>query len=69
MTLDEAIEHARQVSIDKADESLNCDNECAREHWQLAEWLTELKLLRDAHEDILHENAKLWKLIAEWYHT
>lgn len=52
MTLDEAIEHARQVSLDKADESLNCDNECAREHWQLAEWLRELRQLRI-------ENAKL----------
>ena len=58
MTLDEAIKHCKE----KAEElrtcvpytdmqgnlrSTNCDLECASEHEQLAEWLTELKELRE----------------------
>lgn len=39
MTLQEAIEHAREVSENECEE-------CKREHEQLAEWLEELKLLR-----------------------
>ncbi|WP_276954306.1 hypothetical protein [Helicobacter rodentium] len=41
MTLDEAITHA----LEKANELKNC--ECAKEHLQLAEWLKELKFLRE----------------------
>lgn len=41
MTLDEAIQHAQEIA-DKG-----CD-QCAKEHQQLAEWLTELKNRRDA---------------------
>ena len=42
MTLDEAIKHAIYESQNKE----NCN--CANEHFQLAGWLTELKLLKDA---------------------
>ena len=41
MTLDEAIQHAQEIA-DKG-----CD-QCAKDHQQLAEWLTELKKRRDA---------------------
>ena len=40
MTLDEAINHCTEVA------DLNC-NECGLEHRQLAEWLKELKALRE----------------------
>lgn len=40
MTLDEAIQHAQEIA-DKG-----CD-QCAKDHQQLAEWLTELKNRRD----------------------
>ena len=37
MTLDEAIKHCEEVEN-------SCDNpQCAKEHWQLAKWLRELK--------------------------
>ena len=39
MTLDEAIDHAR--------EKAECGGECAAEHAQLAEWLEELRELRE----------------------
>ena len=42
MTLEEAIQHA----LDVAENSEIC-NSCAAEHKQLAEWLTELKELKD----------------------
>ncbi len=57
MTLEEAIKHCEEVA-EKYDTELNlincgisnesCDNclECAAEHRQLAEWLTELKEMR-----------------------
>ena len=42
MTLDEAIQHCKEKS---------CGNtECAKEHKQLGEWLTELKCLRSSFE-------------------
>ena len=40
MTLDEAIDHARETA-----ERLGC-TECGRDHAQLAEWLEELKQRR-----------------------
>lgn len=43
MTLDEAIAHA----MEKANELKDCDCECAKDHLQLAEWLKELKFLRE----------------------
>lgn len=42
MTLEEAINHAREVS-----ESQYACEECQQEHKQLAEWLEELKQLRE----------------------
>lgn len=41
MTLDEAINHAYKIAS-------GC-GECANEHRQLAEWLEELKALREVH--------------------
>lgn len=59
MTLEEAIEHAKEVSVknfrsanfeplDSVDKDIkiNCLR-CAREHEQLAAWLEELKMLRE----------------------
>lgn len=54
MTLDEAIEHANQVADSYKDTVPAC--KCAHEHRQLADWLTELKVLRD-------ENARLLERI------
>ena len=59
MTLDEAIEHAKEkakelydeamfVHANPNDEKLDACIECASEHEQLAEWLTELKARREA---------------------
>ena len=39
MTLDEAIRHAEQTAA-------SCDGECADDHWQLADWLRELRRAR-----------------------
>lgn len=40
MTLDEAIKHCEEKSCG--------NNECSKEHKQLAEWLKELKSLKEA---------------------
>lgn len=49
MTLDEAIKHATEVSE-------TCNNkECGLDHKQLADWLTELKSLREQHIDDVME--------------
>ena len=59
MTLDEAIEHAKEkakelydeamfVHANPNDEKLDACIECASEHEQLADWLTELKARREA---------------------
>ena len=60
MTLDEAIAHAREEAEDKRADAdwkfrhgrLNADDciSCAEEHEQLAEWLEELKSLREYKE-------------------
>jgi len=59
MTLDEAIKHAEEVAEEKEDEGkLLCQSEaasagcltCAKEHRQLAEWLKELKSLKEKDE-------------------
>lgn len=60
MTLDEAIKHCEEKAKELSDkayaewgksmteeEAYDC-NECAREHEQLAEWLKELKALKEA---------------------
>jgi hypothetical protein len=44
MTIDEAIEHCLD-NVEK--ERKNCNNDCAKEHEQLAEWLKELKCLKE----------------------
>ena len=51
MTLDEAIEHAEEVADSK------CDS-CGAEHRQLADWLKELKDLRERL--IKQTNKKEW---------
>lgn len=45
MTLDEAIKHAEKV----AEQNKGCQK-CAEEHRQLAEWLRELKELREKNK-------------------
>ena len=69
MTLDEAIKHAEEVAEEKESEGkLLCQSEsasigcltCAEEHKQLAEWLKELKQLREQKdEDLIAEIDKL----------
>ena len=55
MTLDEAIKHCEEIAMDKTNlaqtlwdskEKARC-KECADEHNQLAQWLIELKILRN----------------------
>ena len=70
MTLDEAILHAREVAErnrramsfepeDNIDDDIkvNCLN-CATQHEQLAEWLEELKFMRQWKSDIMDEFCK-----------
>ena len=48
LTLDEAIQHCKeQAAALRMASDYGCD-ECAAEHEQLAEWLTELKQCREA---------------------
>lgn len=54
MTLEEAIKHAESKSKEVAD----C--KCAMEHRQLAEWLQELKYLRN-WKDKMNTNLKILK--------
>ena len=46
MTLDEAIAHARKVSSRKFDDRVHCIR-CSEFHKQLAEWLEELKAIKE----------------------
>ena len=46
MTLDEAIAHARKVSSRKFDDRVHCIR-CSEFHEQLAEWLEELKAIKE----------------------
>lgn len=56
-TLEEAIEHAKEVAENWKSQLVNCVSEegrnkcleCAKEHEQLAEWLTELKEYREGN--------------------
>ena len=62
MTLDEAIEHAKNVA------STCDDEECAADHLQLANWLTDLRMHREseltsADEATRGENATLRALV------
>ena len=69
MTLDEAILHAREVAVRNRKQYKNCPSdrtdirhqtcqECAEEHEQLAEWLEELKFIRQWKSDIMDEFCK-----------
>ena len=69
MTIDEAITHAREVAeknylqgmlchANPNDEELDGCIECGREHEQLAEWLEELKFLKQWKSDIMDEFCK-----------
>ena len=76
MTLDEAIKHCEEKAKELSDkayaewgksmteeEAYNC-NECAREHEQLAEWLKELKALKEAPKRDLISREALKKEIS-----
>ena len=52
LSIDEAIVHAREVASRKFDDRVYCIK-CAEEHEQLAEWLEELKALREEKSDFL----------------
>ena len=55
MTIDEAIEHCKDVA-------LNCNNkECAYDHVQLMDWLKELKCLRLVVDKKYLDGIKLLK--------
>ena len=69
MTLDEAILHAREVAEINRKQYKNCPSdrtdirhqtceECAEEHEQLAEWLEELKFLKQWKSDIMDSFCK-----------
>ena len=69
MTLDEAILHAREVAVRNRKQYKNCPSdrtdirhqtceECAEEHNQLAEWLEELKFLKQWKSDIMDSFCK-----------
>ena len=69
MTLDKAILHAREVAERNRKQYKNCPSdrtdirhqtceECAEEHEQLAEWLEELKFIRQWKSDIMDEFCK-----------
>ena len=66
MTLDEAIAHAREVAEEQrkaCDLAWIWDNpdnikKCAEEHDQLADWLEELKFLRQWKSDIMDSFCK-----------
>ena len=49
MSLDDAIEHAREVGTKMLEENPDCD--CGKEHLQLAKWLEELRSIRGANGD------------------
>ena len=49
MTLDEAIKHSEEVADSYNNTVPDCD--CAKEHRQLAEWLKELKRLREQTDE------------------
>lgn len=49
MSLDDAIEHAREAAAKMREDNPDCS--CAKEHEQLADWLMELKSLKDLKGD------------------
>lgn len=75
MTIDEAITHASEVAKQKYTEGMLCHAnpdddlldgciDCAKEHEQLAEWLEELKVLREQKEQ---GKYKIYDVEAEMY--
>ena len=69
MTLDEAIVHAREVVSEERRSGMcvqndsECDKfstclKCAEEHEQLAEWLEELKFIKQWKSDVMEEFCK-----------
>ena len=58
LSIDEAISHAREVASRKFDDRVHCIR-CAEEHEQLAEWLEELKAIKDGSIPIIHGKAEL----------
>ena len=77
MNLDEAIKHCNEKAKELSDkaysqwgknmteeQAYDC-NECAREHEQLAEWLTELKAYREAFDSLDIPGISFGKRLAE----
>ena len=68
MTLDEAIEHAKEVAR-------TCDDsQCAADHMQLAEWLRQARgadkggrWMWSKVRELKAENEKLRKIVEDWY--
>ena len=69
MTIDEAIKHAKENAEKKFAEGMLCHAnpndefldkciDCAREHEQLAEWLEELKTIRQWKADVMESFCK-----------
>ena len=58
LSIDEAIAHAREVASRKFDDRVHCIS-CAEEHKQIAEWLEELKAIKDGGIPIIHGKAEL----------
>ena len=58
LSIDKAIAHAREVASRKFDDRVHCIR-CAEEHEQLAEWLEELKAIKDGSIPIIHGKAEL----------
>ena len=62
MTIDEAIEHARDkaneqnyyASFERGKHIQSC-KKCAEEHEQLADWLEELKMYEDSLDDLSYD--------------
>jgi hypothetical protein len=50
MTLDEAIQHAKEAGMKMCSKKDTCN--CGIEHLQLAKWLEELKLYRNQYPHI-----------------
>lgn len=74
MTIDEAIIHAEKVMVDNLEKTKNRNSAdpvaiqcflCADEHRQLAEWLKELKQLREQVSS--SENPNRWIPVSERY--
>ena len=65
MTIDEAIELQMKIAGKGSDCWKNCRNtkkhckDCMAEHEQIAEWLEELKVIKDGSIPIIHGKAEL----------